>query len=149
MPAASPRVRPEVMLSRNWLSRIVGALMVAVLFAGCGPTSEASGPGEPAALHIVNVDGPGVSVILGGKVLAAVPCGGDASLMPGGQLPPLPWDLAVRADDGAILGSVSISGSLPLAILIRGRSVLTGSWPMSYGPAPSPLNAPCGTVTPS
>jgi len=130
------------------LGRIGPTLLAALLLSGCVQLSESSAPGEPAVLHIVNVDGPDVSVLLGASVVALVACGGDATLVPGPPVGALPWDVVVRADDGAILGSVSILGPLPQGLLIRGRALISGSWPMSYGPAPSPLDAPCGTAVP-
>ena len=120
------------------------AILVVLSTLGCSSSSRPSPTGEPAALHVVNVDGPAVYLLFSGTVIATVPCGGSATLAPGGQLPGLPWDLTIRAADGEVLRSVSIT-TLPQGMLVRGRSVLTGSWPMSYGPAPSPLDAPCGT----
>ena len=133
----------SAVLARGRVSQVARMVIVALLVAGCGSASGPSAVGEPAALHIVNVDGPRVSILLGDTVVATVPCGTIAVLAPGSGLPGLPWNLTVRADDGQTLGSVSISGSLPQGVLIRGRDVLAGSWPMSYGPAPSPLDTPC------
>lgn len=124
--------------------RLVALVLAGLALAACS-VSQSGSTGELAALHVVNVDGPGVQLVLADKVVARVPCGGSATLVPGGQLPGLPWVLTVRADDGAVLRSVSIAGELPQGMVIRGRGVMTGTWPMSYGPAPSPLDAPCGT----
>ncbi len=137
------------MANRRALARAASILTTVMLLVGCGSGAQPSGTGEPAALHIVNVDGPGVVVMLGDETVATVPCGGSATLQPGGSIPGLPWDLSVRADDGETLRSVSIAGPLPQGMLIRGRSVMIGSWPTTYGPAPSPLDAPCGSATPS
>jgi hypothetical protein len=93
-------------------------------------------------------DGPGRQV-LGGAVIATVPCGASTALVPGTQLPGLPWDLTIRTAGGELLRSVSFAGPLPQGILVRGHSVLTGAWPMTYGPAPSPLEAPCGRPPPA
>jgi hypothetical protein len=148
------------MANRGALARAASIVTTVMLVVGCGSGAQPSGAadragtqpaaaGERASLHIVNVDGPDVAVMLGGETVATVPCGGSATLEPGGSLPGLPWDLSVRSADGASLRSMSITGPLPQGVLIRGRSVITGSWPMSYGPAPSPLDAPCGSATPS
>jgi hypothetical protein len=148
------------MANRGALARAASIVTTVILLIGCGSGAQPSGTVEPAgtksaaaveraSLHIVNVDGPDVVVILGGETVATVPCGGNATLEPGGSLPGLPWDLSVRTAGGASLRSVSIAGPLPQGMLIRGRAVMTGSWPMSYGPPPSPLDAPCGSATPS
>ena len=116
---------------------VIGAVTIALLVAGCGSSSGAPGsPSEPGALHIVNVDGPDVSLFIAGTFVAAVPCGQDATLAPGGSLPALPWEVVVGANGGGTLGRVTVS-SLPLGLLIRGSAVLSGPWPMSYGPAPA------------
>ena len=117
---------------------VIGAVTIALLVAGCGLSSGAPGSSpEPGALHVVNVDGPDVSVLIAGKVVAAVPCGQDATLAPGGSLPGLPWEVVVdERGGGGMLGRVAVS-SLPLGLLIRGSAVLSGPWPMSYGPAPA------------
>lgn len=129
--------------------RIAQAIVLAAVIAACGPGAATPADGEPAALHIVNVDGPDVVVLLGEAQVATVACGSAATLEPGGALNQLPWNLTVRAVDGVALRTVTIDGPLPSGILIRGRTVLTGPWPMSYGPAPSPLGAPCGSDVPS
>ncbi|HVA86443.1 MAG TPA: hypothetical protein VNF73_09030 [Candidatus Saccharimonadales bacterium] len=117
---------------------IVGTVTIALLVMGC--VSSAGPPGsssEPGALHIVNVDGPDVvSVFIAGTFVAAVACGHDATLAPGGSLPGLPWDVVVGQNGGGTLGQVTVS-SLPLGLLIRGTTVLSGPWPMSAGPAPA------------
>jgi len=150
---AGPRSRDRAELARTVMMvrvrGIASGVLVALLVAGCALAGPSSPTGEPAALHIVNLDGPDVSVVLGGAVIATVPCGGSTALAPGTQLPGLPWDLTIRTAAGEVLGSVSIAGPLPQAILVRGHSVLTGPWPMTYGPAPSPLEAPCGTRPPA
>ena len=137
------------MTRRTHLFRIVGTALMVLLIAACTTPSETTLTGDSGVVHVVNVDGPGVSVLLGAKVVATVPCGGAATITQGSELGALPLDLVVRAPDGAILGIASITGPLPRGILIRGRSVLTGPWPMSYGPAPSPFEAPCGTAAAS
>lgn len=117
---------------------VIRAVTIALLVAGCGSSSGPPGSSsEPAALHIVNVDGPDVvSVFIAGKFVAAVPCGHDATLAPGGSLPGLPWEVVVGQNGGGTLGHVTVS-SLPLGLLIRGTAVLSGPWPMSAGPAPA------------
>ncbi len=97
--------------------------------------------GEPAALTVLNVDGPGVSLLVDDQVVVAVPCGASATVMPNEELPKLPWNLAVRADNGEVIGSLSLEG-LPEWVVVRGRSILVGRSP-SYGPAPSLLASPC------
>lgn len=142
---AGPSCRVTMLRARGIASGVLAPLLV----AGCALAGPSSPTGEPAALHIVNLDGPDVSVVLGGAVIATVPCGGSTALVPGTQLPGQPWDLTIRTAGGEVLGSVSIAGPLPQGILVRGHCVLTGPWPMTYGPAPSPLEAPCGTSPPA
>ena len=109
-------------------------VIIALVAAACGSPLIAPGQSETAALHIVNVDGPDVSILIAGKLVAGVPCGQEATLSPTAPLPRLPWVLVVRATDGGTLGHVAVS-NLPLGVLIRGNEVLSGPWPMSYGPA--------------
>jgi hypothetical protein len=126
---------------------IASGLAVAVLIGGCTlgtRTVEPAIPPEPAVLHVVNVDGPEVEVLLGGLVVATIPCGGTMTLIPGVELPAWPWELLVRATDGGNLDgqterAISIAGpTVPRSLLVRGRSVLTGPWPISFGPRPGP-----------
>lgn len=122
------------------------ALVIAslVTLTACGPTAPSPSP-EAAFVQVVNVDGPNVDLLLDDDFVMSVLCDASVTLSPGdGKLPALPWRLTVRATDGEILGSVSVNGPLPRGVLIRGRSVLTGPWPMSAGPAPSRVGAPCG-----
>jgi hypothetical protein len=123
--------------------RVLPLLAVALMLAGCTQTAATSPPAEPISLHVVNVDGPEVSVLVAGKVVAVVPCGNGKTLAPGGSLPGLPWSVVVRANDGETLASLSVS-SLPQVLLIRGRGVMIGPLPMSYGPAP--VGTPCQTA---
>jgi hypothetical protein len=134
---------------------VIGAVTIALLVAGCGSSSRPpESPSEPGALHIVNVDGPEVvSVFIAGTFVAAVACGHDATLAPGGSLPGLPWEVVVGQNGGGTLGHVTVS-SLPLGLLIRGTAVLSGPWPMSAGPAaaggcatsPGPSRAATATI---
>ncbi len=129
-------------------------LAATFLVAACASTT----PGVPAsqpqpteqpALHILDIDGPGVVVMLGEQTLASVPCGGDAVVAPGGSMPQLPWQLTVLADDGGALSLPPPVVVLPATLLIRDRVALVGSWPMgSYGPAPANLQHPCASVPP-
>ena len=115
---------------------------MAVLLMGCGASPSSSPTGEVRAVHIVNVDGPDVDLIVGDQVIATLACGGTASLVPGtGSLPELPWEITVKSSEGAILGTPSMADPLPQGVLIRGSSVLTGPWPMSYGPGPAACGA--------
>jgi hypothetical protein len=130
--------------SRGVLAAIV--LAIGLLIAGCasGSSPIPSLSGEPAALHVANVDGPDVSLLIAGNVVAVVRCGSSASFEPGGSMPSLPWELTVRASDGEVLQSVSVS-ALPEVLLVRGRGVLTGPWPMSYGPPPDTTCEPAAS----
>lgn len=135
-------------MQRLPMSRHAIALSMALALAACGPTSQSPSPSPSAesfGLHVVNVDGPGVIVLVAGEVEATVPCGGSATLAPDGSIPELPWAVEVRADDGQVLRAFDISGPAPQGVLVRGREVLIGSWPMSYGPAPTDA---CASMSP-
>lgn len=105
------------------------------------PTSGGGGPHTSSgfSLHVANVDGPAVQVVIAGREVATLACGTSTVLQPGGELPALPWRVEVRAADGTLLdhGSVSFADGPPWGLLIRGHSVLTGPYPMAYGPASS------------
>ena len=119
----------------------VVAILAAVL-AGCAGARYASPSGEVPGLHVVNVDGPEVDLVLDDQVIATVACGAIATLVPGtGDLARLPWQLTVRSSNGTVLDSQSLADLLPQGLLIRGTSVLIGPWPMSYGPAPASCTA--------
>lgn len=121
--------------------------LLAVMLVGCGLSPSASSGGEVPAVHIVNVDGPSVDLLLDDEVIATVACEATATVVPGaGSVPALPWELTVQSSDGTVLGSPSVADPLPKGVLIRGTGVLTGPWPMlSYGPA-SPPCAPDPTT---
>ncbi|MEK6720256.1 MAG: hypothetical protein AABZ33_06235 [Chloroflexota bacterium] len=139
---------------RQFVVLSAAAGLVAVLGLTLGPIllPPQTGPGaspEPVALYFVNVDGPDVSILIADRVVADVPCGASTTLAAGGDLPPLPWSVVVRASDGEVIGSPEIVGPLPRSLLIRGRHVLTGGWPIKIGGAPSPLDQPCGSGAPA
>ena len=92
----------------------------------------------PFSLHAVNVDGPTVELVINGQLAATLPCGSSAVLEPGGTLPAMPWHIEVRTPAGVTLnnGRVNADQGPPMGLLVRGSSVLTGPYPMAYGPAP-------------
>jgi hypothetical protein len=97
------------------------------------PSSEVS-----TTVHVVNVDGPQINLVLNDQVISSIACRGGVTLVAGqGSLSKLPWDLTIKSSDGAVLGVAHLADPEPNAVLIRGTSVLTGPWPMSYGPAPA------------
>jgi hypothetical protein len=108
-------------------------------FSACGGVQVVGDPAlEPDpndAVHIVNVDGPIVEVLMDGGRVATVACGGSAALIATGVPRGLPWTLEFWTSDGEHLETLTVEGPLPWGVLIRGTAVLNGPWPMSYGPA--------------
>jgi hypothetical protein len=120
------------------------AVLVGLMLAACDPMMPSPSPTEAQILHVVNVDGPEVAVVVGGQTIAIVSCGGAQEVEPGQTAPALPWNLMVHSTDGQELGSPTRVTQLPRTLLIRGRNATLGPWPMiSYGPA-APPNA-CAT----
>jgi hypothetical protein len=116
-------------------------LVLASVLAGCTVSPSASPGGEVSTVHFVNVDGPKVAISLGGQVISTVGCGAAVVLEPGqGSLPNLPWDLTVTSSTGTVLGAAHLANPGPDTVLIRETTVLVGTSPMSYGPAPA---SPC------
>ena len=110
------------------------ALVGMMVLSACSTT--------PFSLHAVNVDGPTVQLVFNGQLVATLPCGGSAVLEPGGSMPSLPWHIKVMTPAGVTLnnGRVDADQGPPMGLLVRSFSVLTGLYPMAYGPAPS---TPC------
>jgi hypothetical protein len=132
---------------------VLVALAVTIGFAFRGNSSTTVVPTDSAAsngpqilsdsnLHVVNLDPDAIDVVVGKAVLATVPCGASAVLTREQIAPGPPWTIDLRsAMDGAHVGTVSVTGLMPRAILLRDGATLTGPWPMSYGPAPEPTCA--------
>ena len=116
-------------------------VLLATVLVGCTVTTSASPSGEASTVHLVNVDGPKVDVILGEKVVSTIGCGAAVVLEPGrGNLPNLPWDLTVKSSTGTVLGAAHLANPGPDTVLVRGTTVLVGASPMSNGPAQA---SPC------
>jgi len=122
------------------IGRIAWALML--ILSACST--------EPFTLHAVNVDGPRVQLIVNGEIFASLGCGESTELVPesrpdaGGTIPGLPWTLEVRSNGGLLEnGAVRVDWRGPTGLLVRETTVLTGSYPMAVGPAPSqPCSSP-------
>lgn len=142
--------RPRAPWRWRWIASattIAAVVVIGAVILGprLGDLRTGSDPKDaPGVLHLVNVDGPDVSVLLDGQVVVELPCGASRELATGDGRSPLPWTLEVRATDGEVIGTPTIEGPLPRGLLIRGRNVLTAPWPMKDGPAPANPNAPCG-----
>ena len=141
--------RPRARWPLRWIASattIAAVVVIGAVILGprLGELRTGSDPTDaPPILHLVNVDGPDVAISIGGRVVAELPCGASRELAVSDGSSPLPWALEVRATDGEVIGTPTI-GALPQGLLVRGRSVLTGPWPMDYGPAPTNPDAPCG-----
>lgn len=131
---------------------VLGAIAVVggyALITGLNPSSTSGGGRTQYTqavfrLHVANVDGPTVQLEIAGRTVATVACGASTVLQPGGEVPALPWRVEVRTLDGTLLndGSVSFAQGSPWGLIVRGSSVLTGPYPMAYGPASSGCPSP-------
>lgn len=132
--APRPSMQIEPALRRlNLLATILG-----LLFLSCGPSVPAtSPPTSEQRVSVTNVDGPTIAVLIGGRELVRVACGGQATLDPRGDAGPLPWQIDFVLEDGSAFGSVSESAShlLPY-VLIRADGVIAGDTP-GIGPVPA------------
>ena len=127
---------------------MVAWLGAALLLAGCASGGGSGGRGTSGApsavgtafvLHVLNIDGPTVGLMVGEQVVATVPCGSGVDLHAGaGDVPALPWTLEVRTAAGALVGSASYpTGAAEQSLQIRGGKVTTGGI-MSGGPSAGP-----------
>jgi hypothetical protein len=87
-----------------------------------------SGP----SLHLVNVDGPAVTVSVNGGQLTSVSCGSVATVTPTGAPP---WIVVVTAENGSELYRTTLADATEEGIVVRLYGVRSGAWPMPYGPA--------------
>jgi len=96
---------------------------------------------DNVAIHIVNLDPSPIEIVFRNKVVASLGCG-ESTVISGWELESAPlWHFIVRTEGGAIVGATELDGRLPAGIVVRDGAVLSGPWPMSYGPA----GALCGT----
>ena len=113
---------------------------------------------EVPAIHVVNADPSTVEIVFRDEVVGALACGESTAITPGELGAEPPWTLSVRDMAGEAIDAVTLDGKLPAGILIRDGAVLSGPWPMSYGPAtdscdaepaPSPSPSPTPDLAPS
>src|SRR6478672_2305091 len=93
--------------------------LLVLLLAGCNS--------RPFSIDIRNVDGPrSVDVSVNGQHVARVVCG-DGTVLALGQLPDLPWDVRLTAQDGAFNKEFTVPrGSSALSAYVRGQDILVG-----------------------
>ena len=96
-------------------------------------------PSQPTFdVEVYDVDGPSVDLLIGGHVVASVPCGGGTKLVPGADgVPSLPWSLDVRRQGGGVLKHFDVTGGGYQMLLVRSDTIALGQFP-SDGPAPAP-----------
>ena len=110
--------------------------------ASAGPTAASN-----FAIHVVNRDGPTLDLYVNDQKIAQVSCQdqgvGQPILVPGADLPPLPWVVRLVGSGGAALWQITEDGnSGPRMILIRGTTVSEVVWPGDTG---GPAQSPCAT----
>jgi hypothetical protein len=119
------------------LARLIAAtLLVGACSGPTASTSPSSSP-LPAVLTIESRGGPSIQVLAGSTVLAEVACGQTLTVAPDGtRVPPLPWNLVVRAgSDHTILVTGTVS-ALPAWLVLIGSDASLGAAPVSAPSAP-------------
>lgn len=92
---------------------------------------------ETAAIHIVNLDPSTVEVEFRNRSVAWLSCGESVVLSSVQLESSAPWHFIFRDERGSTVGAATLDWHLPAGILICDGAVLSGPWPMSYGPAAS------------
>jgi hypothetical protein len=105
-----------------------GTVLLAVVLASACQAPVSSG----SPLHIVNVDGPAVTVSINGGQVTRVGCGSSATVTPTGSPP---WVVVVIAESGSDLYRTTLVDAAEQGIVVRLDGVRSGAWPMPYGPA--------------
>ena len=115
-------------------------MAVGLLVAGCASQPAATGSTSAGvqSLNVADVDGPPVDLLIGGAVVASVPCSGYTTLTEGsGAVPRLPWSLDVRRQGGALLEHFEVTTGDGWSLLLRGDTVALGQFG-SNGPTTDP-----------
>lgn len=110
---------------------------------------------ESGAIHIVNLDPRTVEIVFRNRLVALLACGESAVIAAAKLESSSPWHFIVRTVEDETIDAATLDWRLPAGILIRDGTVLSGPWPMSYGPPatcdratePSPSSEPT-TATP-
>ena len=134
------------------LALLLGALALPARARSVSSAPSASSPGsrshcgrdavrQPAGvrcLRCMTVDGPPVDLLIGGHVVASVPCGGGTKLVPGADgVPSLPWSLDVRRQGGGVLKHFDVTGGGYQVLVVRSDTIALGQF-SADGPAPAP-----------
>lgn len=116
---------------------MVALAALAISVSSCEPSSPSF------QLHIRNMDGPTVKVLVAGVELATVRCGTGLALTP--QTSP-PWDVViVDATTSEQLFRREFSDAPDQEVVIRSDGASAGPWPMPGGPAPATTCPPEGS----
>lgn len=89
---------------------------------------------ESGAIHIVNLDPRTVEVVFRNRLVALLACGETTVIAAAKLDSSSPWDFIVRNVEDETIGAATLDWHLPAGILVRDGAVLSGPWPMSYGP---------------
>ena len=108
---------------------------------GVGPTLL---PGEGTSREYVvsNIDGPPIDVVVNDVEIAHLTCGATGvDLLAERGVPPLPWRIELRRDNGSALYSGTITEILESRkLVVRGETATELPWYASAGPQP---RSPC------
>jgi len=125
---------------------VILVALVALSAGACGatqyptPTPAPPSPSTPAyTVHVLNVSGPAVEVLAGGRTVATVPCGGGTDIRSAeAGLPPTPYEVVVRrTDDGSALGRTNVIAPADMAVQVRDATVAFGQ-AFTGGPSVAP-----------
>lgn len=114
-----------------------GLLLISVSLLACGTSVVQSHAPAAYSLYVADVDGPPVDLLIGGNVVARLPCNGYTTLIAGTDgVPQLPWSLDVRRQGGDLLKHFEVQGGENFMLLLRGDTIALGGFG-SVGPAPA------------
>lgn len=103
-------------------------MLLGVVLAACSGSASPAATQPRYQLYADNVSGPPITIQIGGRTVATVPCAGGAQLTAGADgVPALPWSLDVRRANGALLRHEELTASRFsngfLMMLLQGRNL--------------------------
>ncbi len=117
-------------------------VLLVVVLAACAGSASPAATQPRYQLYADNVSGPPITIQIGGRTIATVPCAGGAQLTAGASgVPALPWSLDVRRANGTLLRHEELTAARFsngfLMMLLQGSDIAFGIFP-GDGPAVSP-----------